>query len=179
MNVLRPGRGAGPMPVASLVALLLLGMSAGCLRRSPTEPVSTGYPTAEAIREVRHRFDLAMAPPEAAPALTSATTQPLPLVREATLGEAAADALARIGPTAVPALVEALHDPQPRVRELAALALARMGPEAAKSVPELIQALQDADLEVQRSATRALGQIGPDAESAIPALMEVIRRDAQ
>ena len=106
------------------------------------------------------------------------TPQPTLLVRESTVGEAAADALARIGTQAVPALVEALHDPKPRVRELAALALARMGPEAETSVPELIMALQDSDLEVQRSAARALGQIGPEANQAIPALLETIRHEA-
>ncbi|MGD9646809.1 MAG: HEAT repeat domain-containing protein [Pirellulales bacterium] len=181
MSYVRPSRHApGSISKFLSVALLLLvaPLAVGC-RRSPTELVSKGYPTPEEVVELRHRFDLAMATPEEKAELTSAAAEPIALVREATVGEIAADSLARIGTQSVPALVQGLRDANPHVRELSAQALARMGPDAESSVPELIAALHDPDPEVQRSAARALGQIGPEAASAIPALMEAIRRDLE
>jgi HEAT repeat protein len=163
--------------MTAIALLLAVALASGCSRSSPTDPVTSGVPDAKQIVKLRETYDVATA----APATAGMPIMPPPtlLIRESTVGEAAADALARIGTQAVPALIEALHDPKPRVRELAALALARMGPEAESSVPELIVALQDTDLEVQRSAARALGQIGPEANQAIPALLDSIRHEAE
>ena len=166
----------GSILAIAIAVLAVAPMSSGC-RRNPAKVDNKGPFKGEEIRNFRAKYDRAMTTPIAGE-LTE-TPQPTLLIRESTVGEAAADALARIGTPAVPALVEALHDPKPRVRELAALALARMGPEAETSVPELIVALQDPDLEVQRSAARALGQIGPHADEAIPALLDTIRREAE
>lgn len=166
---------AGSRLALVLIALAIAPLGSGC-RRNPSQVDQDGPFSGKEIRNFRALYDRDMAPP------TEGESAPVPpptlLIREATVGEAAADALARIGTQAVPALIEALHDNKPRVRELAALALARMGPEAESSVPELIVALQDSDLEVQRSAARALGQIGPEANQAIPALLQTIRHEA-
>jgi HEAT repeat protein len=112
-------------------------------------------------------------------------------------GQAAVDALARIGPDAVPALLEARADKEDIVlhrRAAAALvrigapaapglvavltvgnrgrvetALVRMGPEA---VPALVSALgQDNRAE----AARVLGLIGPRASAAAPALVSLLQ----
>jgi len=167
-----------PRDLMPAIALLLaVALTSGCSRSSPTDRATGGVPDAKQINKLRDTYDVATAVP--ATAGRPVVPQPTLLIRESTVGEAAADALARIGTQAVPALVEALHDRKPRVRELAAMALARMGPEAETSVPELIVALQDPDIEVQRSAARALGQIGPHAGEAIPALLDTIRREAE
>jgi hypothetical protein len=158
-----------------LAVLAIAPLTGGC-SRNPSQVDNDGPFDGKQIVAFRAKYDRAMASPVTGE--VTETPQPTLLIREATVGEAAADALARIGTQAVPALIEALHDDKPRVRELAALALARMGPEAESSVPELIVALQDSDLEVQRSAARALGQIGPEANQAIPALLETIHHEA-
>ena len=170
-----PGFRTRSLLVLALVVVAVAPVSSGC-RRNPSQVDNDGPFSGKEIVAFRAKYDRAMATPVAGE--MTETPQPTLLVRESTVGEAAADALARIGTQAVPALVDALQDPKPRVRELAALALARMGPEAETSVPELIMALQDSDLEVQRSAARALGQIGPEANQAIPALLETIRHEA-
>lgn len=70
----------------------------------------------------------------------------------------------------VSVLVEALQDLDVEVRKKAALALGRIGPQAADAVPSLVRALQDQSLAVRRRAALALGDIGVAASSAILAL---------
>jgi HEAT repeat protein len=72
---------------------------------------------------------------------------------------AAAAALERIGPAAVPALAELLRDPGAGVRRSAAVALGRIGPEAAAAVPALVELLRDPAADVRLSAAAALKQI--------------------
>lgn len=91
------------------------------------------------------------------------------------LRETTIDTLARIGKPAVPALVEALRDPNPDLRDQAALALARIGPQAEEAVPDLIAALNDDNEVVRKDVVRALGQVGPQAAVAIPELIDVLR----
>ena len=131
----------------------------------------------------------AAAPEKPEPATDDSDTAPRKLVvddeslrrpgwkpfRQWGLRETAIDALARIGKPAVPALVEALHDLNPELRDQAALALARIGPQAVDAVPDLIAALRDDDETVRKDAVRALGQIGPQAAIAVPELIEVLR----
>ena len=128
-------------------------------------------PTAEQIASLRARY---VPRPAIVPAERPAK-QPLGL-REWTLRETAADALARIGPPAVPALVDALHDPDADTRAQAARALARMGRVARDALPALVEALNDPDPRVRHHAARALGQMGPDAAPAIPALVRVLHQ---
>jgi|GEM_PF-2911901 len=85
--------------------------------------------------------------------------------------ELAAEALARIGPPAVPSLVQALQHRDPQVRREATRVLMRMGPDAKAAAPELTQLLDDEDELVRKYAAKALGNIGPDAAVAVPALM--------
>lgn len=85
--------------------------------------------------------------------------------------EIAAEALARIGPPAVPSLVQALQHNDPLVRREAARVLMRMGPDAKAAAPELTRLLDDEDEMVRKYAAKALGNIGPEAAVAVPALM--------
>lgn len=109
------------------------------------------------------------------------TQQPLfqrvqrPMLRESTISETAADALARIGSQALPVLISGLSDSDPAVRSNAAKGIARLGESATEAVPALIVALSDRDRAVRLSAARALGQIGPGAAPAIPTLAEAMR----
>ena len=63
-----------------------------------------------------------------------------------------------------------LNDDELHVRVAAAVALGKIGTEAAWAVPKLTEALQDESPKVQAAAALALGQIGTDAKAAIPAL---------
>lgn len=165
-----------PAPTCSLLLVLIVAFCAGCGEPTPSNSGSAlsslpgvGPKFSEAkIKEVR--APLENRPAELFPGLTS-----LPMSREWTIQQTAADALARIGSTAVPALIMTLRDPEPFARAQAAQALARMGPNAKQAVPALIDALSDPNIEVRQSAARALGQIGPEASEAVPALIELLR----
>jgi HEAT repeat protein len=61
----------------------------------------------------------------------------------------------------------------------AALALGRMGREAATAVPDLVETSKDGDPYVRKGAILALGDIGADAAAAVPALGQVLRHDAE
>jgi vesicle coat complex subunit len=65
---------------------------------------------------------------------------------------------------AVPALVEALKDSDLDVRQAVALAVGRIGSEAASAVPALRDAVKDSSPAVSEAATLALGRIRPLAE---------------
>jgi len=90
------------------------------------------------------------------------------------VGDAATEALARIGVDAIPALSAAIASQNRRVRITAAGALGRLGPGAGKAVPALVKALDDRDLWVRRTALMALASIGPEAKSAIPAVRKAL-----
>ncbi|MCL6503377.1 MAG: HEAT repeat domain-containing protein [Pirellulales bacterium] len=149
--------------VMACLALALLP-ACGVGPRSVAKP----KPTAEEIRELQRALARSEAP--------SLPRRTQPLVREWTVKETAADALARIGKAAIPQLMELLDEPNPTVRIHAARALGRMGSEAQPAVPKLVAALEDPEPEVQRAAARALGQMGPAASDAVPALIRVIKR---
>lgn len=86
----------------------------------------------------------------------------------------AAHALSSIGAVAVPALTSALADAQLPERHLAALALARLGPQAKAAVRQLTDSAVDrtASADLRAAAVVALGEIGPDAKAAVRALKE-------
>jgi HEAT repeat protein len=96
------------------------------------------------------------------------------------LRAAAAEALGEIGPEtgreALMALAAAVKDAEPAVRRHAALALAQVGPDDARTVPLLIAALKDARAEVRTSATTALGRLGPRAQPAVAELVDLLKR---
>ncbi len=85
--------------------------------------------------------------------------------------ELAAEALARIGPPAVPALVQALYHRDPFVRRQALSVLIRMGPDAKAASEDLTALLDDPDESIRKLAAKALANIGPEASVAVPALM--------
>jgi hypothetical protein len=85
--------------------------------------------------------------------------------------ELAAEALARIGPPAVPALVQALQHRDPEVRRQALAVLMRMGPDAKEAAGEVTKLLDDPDERIRKMAAKALANIGPEAAVAVPALM--------
>jgi hypothetical protein len=142
---------------------------AGCTKTPPRDPeIPADGPSAAASDE--------HSPLDKHPAEVPTRRAGWKPFREWGVRETTIDALARIGKPAVPALVEALHDPNPDLRDQAALALARIGPDAEAAVPDLIAALNDDNEVVRKDAVRALGQIGPQAARAVPELIEVLRR---
>jgi HEAT repeat protein len=94
---------------------------------------------------------------------------------EATIREAAAQALGQMGPIAIPHLRAALSHPDRHVRRHAVWALGKMGAVAHAAVPELCRALSDTDQRTCTGAAQALGEIGPAAAAAIPALIEALK----
>jgi HEAT repeat protein len=91
----------------------------------------------------------------------------LPLLsdKEASVREAAANAIGDIGPTTwdrvVPALADALQkDRDAKVRRGAAIALGNYGERAMSACPALQQALRDNAPEVRQNAAWAIGQLG-------------------
>ena len=156
------------MTTRQLCAMVCLALmpAAGC--GMGPRSIARPKPTAEEIRELQRALAQNEAP--------SLTRQPMPLVREWTVKETAADALARIGEPAIPQLTGLLDDPNPTVRMHAARALGRMGSQAQPAVPRLVAALEDPEPDVQRAAARALGHMGPAAKDAVPALIRVIKR---
>src|SRR5205085_3655171 len=97
----------------------------------------------------------------------------LPLLsdQEASVREAAANAIGEIGPTThdrvVPALATALQkDGDARVRRGAAVALGHYGERAVSACAALQQALHDRAPDVRQNAAWAIGQIGHTESSA-------------
>lgn len=164
-----PRRGvSGPAAALAAAALILCGCE------GPVAPPNAPPPGAQANKPA------AAKPATAAPAATPVTE---PRLHPAWLGtkdwterEVAIDSLRRIGPAALPALVDMLHGQDHDVQQLAARAIALMGPAAKAAVPDLVAALSDLDPGVRKNVIRALGQIGPAAETAIPALVEEVQK---
>ena len=86
--------------------------------------------------------------------------------RHRPLREAAAETLGSLGPAALDPLRLGLRDGDYRVRAKAALALARLGPVAARAAPELVEAL-DPFRGTAREAAAALVAIGPLARPVL------------
>jgi HEAT repeat protein len=90
---------------------------------------------------------------------------------EASVREAAAEALSRLGKETMEILIEALDHEHAGVRASVALALAKIAKQYNKAdaaTPALIARLNDYDPDVRRIATEALGQIeDPDATAAL------------
>ncbi len=95
----------------------------------------------------------------------------------------AALVLARIGgeaaENAVPVLQSALKDSESENQELAAAALATLGPLAKPAMHDLADALLDAknSVPVRRNAALAISHIGRAAKPVVPALAKALRRD--
>src|SRR5262249_40358295 len=64
------------------------------------------------------------------------------------------------------------------VRSAAALAISRIGPEAATAVPNLISLLKDQDPMTRQRAIIALHSIGPAAKPAVEALKQALKDNA-
>jgi HEAT repeat protein len=89
----------------------------------------------------------------------------------------AAQALGDLGPTAssaAPHLIRSFKDVDGSVRLSAAIALAKIGPQA---IPVLQQALTDEVASVRTLAATALGRMGPVAKSTLPLLHQLATTD--
>ena len=75
----------------------------------------------------------------------------------------------------MPALAASLKDTDTDVRGAAALALGRIGKDAAGGAEALAVALKDKDRDVRGAAALALSRIGKEARSAVPALRELLK----
>jgi HEAT repeat protein len=75
-------------------------------------------------------------------------------------------------PRAVPKLVRMLEKGKDAAPYQAAVALGRLGPEAAGAIGPLVAALRHADEDVRRAAARALGDIGPPSLPAVEAAIQ-------
>ncbi|MBN2561001.1 MAG: HEAT repeat domain-containing protein [Phycisphaerae bacterium] len=71
-------------------------------------------------------------------------------------------------------LIQRMGDPDSCTRWETAMAIGKLGPEAAEAVPALIEATRDTDLDVCYEAVDALGRIGPAAGEAIPVLLNML-----
>jgi len=69
-------------------------------------------------------------------------------------------------------LASRLEASEADARVEAAVALGRLGPEAAAAVPGLLARLEDDSAEVRAAAAEALGRIGAEAEKVVPVLIE-------
>lgn len=106
----------------------------------------------------------------ALPKLMTATSDPVPAVREA-----AAQAIGLMGPAAVPHLMRLLQHEDKYVRRHAVWGLGKLGPAAKPAVAALCAALKDPDPRTAGGAAQSLGSLGEDAVAAIPDLLETMR----
>lgn len=94
---------------------------------------------------------------------------------DASVREAAAQAIGLMGAEFLPQLVQLLHHNDKYVRRHAVWALGKFGPKARPALPDLCEALRDTDPRTATGAAQSLGCIGEDAADAVPALMEAMR----
>ncbi|MHC4916274.1 MAG: HEAT repeat domain-containing protein, partial [Planctomycetota bacterium] len=87
----------------------------------------------------------------------------------------AARALAGIGKPAVPRLTEVLDGGSEAARRGAAMALGRMGTDAAEAVPALVKALGSRDPVVRGEVALAISKTGPGAGGAASALAGLLK----
>ena len=88
--------------------------------------------------------------------------------------EKAQSRLMELGATAIPTLVRELKSDRTDHREVAASALAMLGPESAEAAPALKQALDDDSIYVRANAATALCAIPEQEEIVIPALAKLL-----
>jgi len=74
----------------------------------------------------------------------------------------------------VDVLIQQLNHSRPAVRREAIVALAEIGPAAARAIPRLIEHLEDPDLVVRAHAARAAWRIGLAPEELVPVLAELL-----
>lgn len=79
------------------------------------------------------------------------------------------ESLVSLGKPAVPGLIDTLQNQDPVVRNAAAVALGKIGKDAAAAVPALKNALDDKDFQVRSSAMQALSFI--DKKAIVPFLI--------
>src|SRR5262245_20666461 len=89
----------------------------------------------------------------------------------------AAVALARIGPDALKELQKGLEDKADAVKGGSALALGLMGPQAKGATTALGKSLTDNTASVRFASAQALGRIGSGAKAALPALRKALEDD--
>ena len=147
--------------------MLTLGALSSLAALGCNKAADSQLPTAEEAREIRERAGVVRrdaAPPE----------RRTRLIRLPTAGDAAADALARIGKSALPALIEALESENAPTRARAVRAIGMMEESDPQAIKALSTALRDPDASVREQAARALGHIGPPAKAAVPELIELL-----
>jgi hypothetical protein len=72
-------------------------------------------------------------------------------------------------------LNQALSSSEWQEREKAAIAIAKIGPEAKAAIPVLMERLDDEDWQVRKAAADALANLEPEAKKAVPALTAMLR----
>ncbi len=82
--------------------------------------------------------------------------------------------VASFGREAAPELVPYLRADRLETRRRAALALSRLGPDAAEAVPMLCETLNDEETLMRFWAAKALGSIGPGARQATASLLRLL-----
>jgi len=94
---------------------------------------------------------------------------------DASVREAAAQAIGQMGPEALPHLVRMLGHDDKYVRRNSVWAIGKLGQLAKSAIGDLCTALRDADPRTAAGAAQALGNMGTDASDAIPSLTEAMR----
>jgi HEAT repeat protein len=94
--------------------------------------------------------------------------------RDEEIRNLAADALARIGPAAVPALLKATRDSAGPVRAAAYRALGQVGPPDLATRTALRRGLRDADIEVRVQTAVALWRVGVGGQEPVKLLVAML-----
>lgn len=94
---------------------------------------------------------------------------------DATVRDAAADALASFPHQSLPALVQMLGSADHLDQARAAQVVARIGAQAKAAVPALVAVLSGPPDTAHKAVVEAMASIGPDASPAVPALMRMLR----
>lgn len=95
--------------------------------------------------------------------------------QDATVREAAAQAIGLMGVEFLPQLIQLLHHEDKYVRRHAVWAIGKQGAAARSAIPALCEALRDVDPRTASGAAQSLGNMGEDAADAVPDLMEAMR----
>lgn len=170
-----------PRTPSPVIALLLVGLIAGCVAEMPpTDPDALVPRLIELLMDpdpgVRQTAAMALgkiARPQTAPALVERLRDPDPVVRRDSawaLGNLGGEVMGQVGI----ALVERLGDPSDEVKTAAAQALGEI--RATRDLGErLTVILRHADVPTKRAAIQALALL--EAPASYPALVEALRDD--